>query len=101
VCSASERADDLHAHGHRDVALEVGDERPDREHRRLARGAHGPHLLGTVEVDELAHRQGREEGRYAGDGEPQTDLRSGQPHDLREEHRRAGHERALAEGEEQ
>ena len=37
----------------------------------------------------------------AGEGQAETDLGGGQPHDLGEEHRRAGHEGALTEGEQQ
>ena len=101
VRGATERADDLHADGHGDVALEAGDERPQREHRRLTGRAERPHLLRPEAVDELAHRQRRQERRDAGEGQAEADLGGGQPDDLGEEHRRAGHEGALAEGEEQ
>ena len=58
-------------------------------------------LLRPEAVDELAHRQGRQERGDAGEGEAETDLGGGQPDDLGEEHRRAGHEGALTEGEEE
>jgi hypothetical protein len=101
VCRATERADDLHADGHGDVTLEPGDERPHREHRGLTRRADRPHLLGSEAVDELAHREGRQERGDAGDGQAEADLGGGEPDDLGEEDRRTGHERALAQGEEQ
>jgi hypothetical protein len=101
VRRTAQGADDLHPDGHHEIALEVGDERPQREHRRLARRADGPHLLGPEPVDELAHRQGGQERCDAGARQTETHLSGGQPDDLREEHRGAGHERALAEREQQ
>jgi 4-oxalocrotonate tautomerase len=89
-------ADDLHADSHGDVAVEGGDERPNREHRRLPRRADGPHLLRPEAVDQLAHRQRRKEGGDPGAGQAETDLGGGQPDDPGEEDRRAGHEGALA-----
>jgi hypothetical protein len=101
VRSSAERPDDLHDDCHRDVAVEVGDEGPHREHRRLPCRADGPHPLRPEAVDELAHRHSRQERGDAGAGQAETDVRGGEPDDLGEEHSRAGQERALTEGEQQ
>jgi hypothetical protein len=101
VRGAAEGADDFHDDGHGDVPLEVGDERPHREHRRLPGRADGPHLLRSEAVDQLAHRERRQERSDPCAGQAETDLGGGQPDDLGEEHRRASHEGALTEGEEE
>ena len=101
VGGAAQGADDLHGDRHRDVAAEAVDERPHREQAGLAGRAQRPHPLGPVAVDHLARRQRGDERRDAGDGQPEPDLRGAQADDLGEEHRGAGHEGALAEGEQQ
>jgi hypothetical protein len=101
VRGTAQSTDDLHADGHRDVAREVGDERPDREHGRLADRADRPHLLRAEAVDELAHRQRSDERGDARESQAETDLGGRQPDDLREEHSGPGHERALTEREQE